>query len=998
MNEQDAESGLSVRVLGRLTVLRHGAVIGPGANLVKPRLLFGALAVHSDEILSKDVMVDRLWERPPSSARNLVEKYVSMWRKVLDDGRLETLGSGYRLHLAAGESDLRQTEHLLAKGRSAIRVSDNLGATKLFGAALDLWDPAFEDAASESLPDSDLQRLTELRVTIVEEWATAALAGGKPEQPHLELLIDAHRRHPLRERLGELVMWALVQQGRQQDAIACYERMRRALGDELGQDPGPSLQAMYLRVLRQDPLLMGALHSSDRLDNLPPRNLRFVGRAKELDEIEQAFAQVPGPSARAVAAWGLVGAGKTALALEYAYRHSDAYQCVWWVDATTTAAAAAGLESLAARLGCPLPVNREPTLHQLWDRLRTLRSVLLVFDNAGSATDLVDHLPPSGCEVLITSMNPEWRRLAEPVAVGVMSAADSIDMLRHRIGAQDTEAEAALVAILGRLPLAMGQAAAYIDQTGMTVKEYLPLFRRRRSQLLQRGVPDDHRNTIDTTWQLARAELSAAHPAGMQLLAMCSFFGPEKIPQDLIVAVPHLLPDELRHAVSDELDFEEVIRQVRRYSLMGRDHHLLQMHCLVQNVIADSLSAVDREEWRRVAAAALVSSAPDEVGTLFDRPRWEMLVPHIRVVAGEWPAALHADPPFVTLVQSASAYLSTRGDFADALELMEHAQKLIERNADAVDHVSVGRGLTQLGAVLEQNGRLAEALVAQERALTILQDKAAPDDPWTARALSGLSSVLTCHFGVSLWKLEDLAGAEERFVRVLAIITTAWGKDSVIVARTLAGLGQVRQDLGDLSGGRDCLETALRIMRSTYGEDHPDVGHCYDKLAYLLALSGDTERSRKCYARAARILSAAYHPDHVWVAWSLSNLAMLDYSTGDLDGALRQQLRADGMFRAADSDGVATQISAWRLARIHLAAGRTAQAVDLLRPALRSARSILGDGHADVGAMQQDLRSAVESLPMTQGIVAVEDADRSRTEGGDLRQPRHPHSSGMASW
>ena len=96
--------------------------------------------------------------------------------------------------------------------------------------------------------------LGELRLQAVEAWALAALRCGNARDV-LPAVQEAREREPLRERLCELVMWALFQDGRQGEALAAYEQTRRVLAHELGADPGPGLRDMHARVLRHDPAL-----------------------------------------------------------------------------------------------------------------------------------------------------------------------------------------------------------------------------------------------------------------------------------------------------------------------------------------------------------------------------------------------------------------------------------------------------------------------------------------------------------------------------------------------------------------------------------------------------------------------------------------------------------------------------------------------------------------------------------------------------------------------
>ncbi|HEY5878512.1 MAG TPA: tetratricopeptide repeat protein, partial [Nakamurella sp.] len=497
-------------------------------------------------------------------------------------------------------------------------------------------------------------------------------------------------------------------------------------------------------------------------------------------------------------------------------------------------------------------------------------------------------------------------------------------------------------------------AAGYIVQTGMDPAHYLHLFRRRRAQLLRRGVPDDHRGTIETTWRLAHAELSESHPAAVQFIALCSVLAPEIIPLRMITAHPDLLPGALAAAALDELELEDAILQLRRFSLLSRTDEHIAVHLLVQAVVAHSLPAGQLEGSVQCAAALLRAEAPTDFEPRDTWREWEPLIPHIREIARSSRNARQVDAGFIELTHAAVGYLSTRGQFTEALDLMRDSHELME--ASAAGDEAIGRSLTLLGESFEQCGLLRRAIDVQEAAIKLLQVVTTPDDPWLARALGGLGRVLTCHAGVSLWKPSELADAEQRFVNALRVLGPALGQESPVVAKLHGALGQVRQDRGDLPGARVCLERALAITESVLEPGHPEIGHCHDRLAFVLALSGEADRSLRLYKRAARLLADSYAPDHPWVAWSLSNRAMLLLSLGRTAEALSAQNTAHQIFRTdAGEHPAAVAISSWRLARMHAARGNLDQACELLEPAISSASELLGPDHGDVMAMQADL-------------------------------------------
>src|SRR6185295_9115491 len=97
-------------------------------------------------------------------------------------------------------------------------------------------------------------RLDEARVGVVEDLAEAELALGRPAKA-LAVIEPFVAEHPFRERLREQQMLALYRLGRQADALAAYQDLRRTLAEELGLDPTPALQALERQIILQSPSL-----------------------------------------------------------------------------------------------------------------------------------------------------------------------------------------------------------------------------------------------------------------------------------------------------------------------------------------------------------------------------------------------------------------------------------------------------------------------------------------------------------------------------------------------------------------------------------------------------------------------------------------------------------------------------------------------------------------------------------------------------------------------
>ncbi|MFF1677683.1 BTAD domain-containing putative transcriptional regulator [Streptomyces sp. NPDC058256] len=220
---------------------------------LKVRALLADLLTHDGKPVSADRLVQDLWgDEPPGKPTGALQAKVSQLRRVLGRDRVVLQAPGYRLRLdpATDEVDAGRFHGLVAEARP---VRDPHTRAALLTEALDLWrGPAYADFADEEFVRGAVRRLTEQRLSVLEEQAEARLEAGD----HVMLageLADLVASHPLRERLRALQMRALYLAGRQSEALASYESLRSRLADDLGVDPGPALSALHQAVLRQDP-------------------------------------------------------------------------------------------------------------------------------------------------------------------------------------------------------------------------------------------------------------------------------------------------------------------------------------------------------------------------------------------------------------------------------------------------------------------------------------------------------------------------------------------------------------------------------------------------------------------------------------------------------------------------------------------------------------------------------------------------------------------------
>ena len=94
-------SPMSLSVLGPLEVVRGGAPVQLGGP--QQRRVLAVLAVHANEVVSSDRLIEVLWgEVPPASASHTLQALVSRLRSALGTDRVETVSPGYRLQVEVG--------------------------------------------------------------------------------------------------------------------------------------------------------------------------------------------------------------------------------------------------------------------------------------------------------------------------------------------------------------------------------------------------------------------------------------------------------------------------------------------------------------------------------------------------------------------------------------------------------------------------------------------------------------------------------------------------------------------------------------------------------------------------------------------------------------------------------------------------------------------------------------------------------------------------------
>ena len=375
---------------------------------------------------------------------------------------------------------------------------------------------------------------------------------------------------------------------------------------------------------------------------LAPRPVYLAGREGLLTDLDTRLADRQGqPGPRLVALCGLGGAGKTSVAVEYAHRHLAEVGVCWQFPAEDTAVLAAEFAVLAAQLGAREMVDpRDPVASVHAVLARAEAGWLVVFDNVPERASVAPFVPPAGPgRVLITTQNQHWPP-GQALDVPVLDPEVAADFLVSRTGDADRAAARELAVEMGGLPLALEQAAAYMQATGTTLARYLPIFQARQADLLARGEASGHPVDVAATLGLALTRLADEAPAAAGLMRVLAFLASEPVPLALLLAdeqAASLFGPEVAAAVGPLLGNPvaagDAITALRRYSLVSpAGDGLVLVHRLVQAVTRAQLSEETAAQWKQAAAALVDAAVPAAPRLPTAWPVYAVLLPHGRAV------------------------------------------------------------------------------------------------------------------------------------------------------------------------------------------------------------------------------------------------------------------------------------------------------------------------------------------------------------------------------
>ncbi|MBB6033237.1 tetratricopeptide repeat protein [Phytomonospora endophytica] len=485
---------------------------------------------------------------------------------------------------------------------------------------------------------------------------------------------------------------------------------------------------------------------------------------------------------------------------------------------------------------------------------------LVVLDDLAQPADLDGLWPPNvawGRTVVTTrrrdaALDGDGRTAVD---LGLFTPDEAATYLHERLGA-DPDADA-LAADLGHLPLALGQAAAYMKDKRLSCGEYRVRFAERQHGLDQILPADGHHRALHATWSLSIEAADAIEPVGeaSRALELASLLDPHGIPLELFE----------RH---------DALTNLQRLSLVRLGEDMVHVHQLVQRTVREGLDPAQETILAKKAAQSLHRMWPEPHTEPELCRRLRASVDSLWQSVGD--VLLHPATARVLLYSAQSLLAIHQFDDAYTAYL-----RIRDRCTDAygphVPPVLLARA--GLASIQGLRGEVEEAVEAYDRLLDECREFLGPADAITL-AVAG---------NRARWRSAG-PSAEGEIGHLEAVVRDCverLGPDHEYSLKARSNLISARRDAGDLVRAHVEFDELYRDRLSLLGPDHPDTLITRNNLAQLVGKLGDPLGALTAHSAILRDRLRVLGPEHPHTFVSRSNIAEWKGAAGNPVAAAR---------------------------------------------------------------------------------------------------------------
>ncbi|KAF2804628.1 TPR-like protein [Mytilinidion resinicola] len=719
----------------------------------------------------------------------------------------------------------------------------------------------------------------------------------------------------------------------------------------------------------------------------------YVPRAFLRDEIKtQLCDDAADTNTKTLVVWGLGGAGKTQLVLDYVRQYRTDYKATFWIEAGRKESLERDFVNLYQTLfGVQMVAGQETvSVDSAVIGVKSWFSSqrgpwLIVFDGADiieneEVTEYIDikrFIPDvASLHIIVTSRSSTAKDMTrlEGVQVGDMEEAQAAELFykysRLRRDNQDIEHEVrAIVKELGYLALAVTLASTYVGRTPRLqsdVKAYLPEYRQRRRELLKRkpeSLIHQYSESVLTTWETSYHAIHEQSSEASTLMTMLSFFSFDDIFLQLFGTSRQLESTrstgsaiEVSSTPTEDIyKLEGCFEMLQRYSFVQwkEDQQSYAMHKLVHAWGYDRLTE-DEQHRFSVTTFKLVVKAINGCG---NTPEEKLrLVPHVManfaMLGGTGRAWDQAADGTLNELVLAGVFIANIGRLPEGRVIQEFIWNE-KRRLLGEEHPDTISAMYNLAVTLGYQGQLDEAAKMKKEVLEKRRRILGEEHPDTILVMSNLAQTLGDQGQVdeaAKIKKEVL----EKRMRIL-------GEEHLDTISAIGNLAVTLGDQGQLDEAAKMKKEVFEKMRRILGEEHSYTMSAMSNLASTLEDQGQRVEAAKMQKEVLEKMRRILGEEHPSTISAMNNLAVTLGDQGQLDEAAKMKKEVlENRRRILGEEHLDTILAMSNLAKTLGDQGQLDEAAKIKKEVFEKRRRILGEEHPSTMSAMSNLASTLE--------------------------------------
>jgi tetratricopeptide (TPR) repeat protein len=688
------------------------------------------------------------------------------------------------------------------------------------------------------------------------------------------------------------------------------------------------------------------------------RNYHFVGRESQLAELEAKL--FGGKQTTMIAIVGPGGTGKSQLALELAHRTRQKNKnCfVFWIDASDIDSLHQSYASIGQKLDVPGWDDEKTDIKQLVKlhlSRKGARQSLLIFDNTNSinlgssglfaarAANLLDYLPQSElCSIIFTTTNTDTaKRLASQdiVELGELTLDTAERMLENYLNAPVSRCEQQEVKLLLRelscLPLAIVQAAAYINIRNITLHNYrLQLLKEKeeapaRSSDLSDDKLQGHgtEGPVTTTFLISMYQISGSHSLATTYLVLAACMDRKDIPLDLL-------------GESSPREREDAINVLNSYALITKRpaESSLDLHQLVHRAFRRWLQKHEMlDQWTQLAIARLLRVFPDYPDYNYgSRSKWRRLLPHAKYALSHiLPEQEGVDR--MNLVYKYALALHSDGCYNESEELFVQVIKTRKRVLGE-EHPDTLNSIANLATTYRNQGRWKEAEELEVQVMETRKRVLGEEHP---DMLTSMANLAATYGNQGRWK-----EAEKLEVQVMEARKRVLGEEHPSMLNSIANLAATYRNQGRWKEAEKLEVQVMEAKKRVLGEEHPSTLISMANLALTFLNQGRWKEAEELFVQVVETSKKVLGEEHPSTLISMANLASTFWNQGrwkEAEELFMQMIETRKRVLGEEHPSTLTSIA--NLALTFWNQGRWKEAEELFVQVVETSKKVLGEEH-----------------------------------------------------